>query len=158
MHSFHFRLQTLLELRRLQTEAEEKKLSEMVALRTAMESRRQELHRTDAEARASLSRSLSPRPSDLQAVARYSAHVIEASEALVRRIREQDGKIEAQRRVVYERRRNEELLEKLREEDLEAWTHAMELELEGLAADSYIAAWNRRNNARKRLPAGEDGD
>jgi flagellar export protein FliJ len=154
MSSYRFRLQSLLDLRRRQTEAEEAKLAEMTQLRVALENRRQQLRRTDSEARASIAGAASHHAADLQTVARYASHVIEACALLARQINEQSVKIEAQRKVVYERRRNEELLEKLKQEGLEDWQRAIDLELESLGSDSYMASWNRRKMAGRREPAG----
>jgi flagellar export protein FliJ len=150
MTSYRFRLQSLLDLRRRQTEAEEAKLSEMTQFRAGLENRRQELRRTDSEARASVAGAASHQAADLQTVARYASHVVEACGLLARQINEQSVKIEAQRKVVYERRRNEELLEKLKQEGLEEWQRAADLELEGLGSDSYMAAWNRRRMETRR--------
>jgi flagellar export protein FliJ len=152
MHSFRFRLQSLLDLRRRQTEAEEARLSELMAGRIRLENRRSELRSSDREARESLARDIAPSAARREAVARFNSYAVEACLAIARQLQEQDGRIEAQRKVVQERRRNEELLESLRQEDQAAWIRAMELELEGLAADSFIAAWNRRRNAARRLP------
>jgi len=150
MQSYQFRLQPLLDLRRRQLETEEAKLARLAAARDAMENRKRELEREDRAARAALAAGRAPSIADVQAVGRFAAHVIEAGRELERRVQAQQRKIDEQRRAVTARRRDQELLARLEQEERAAWELAAAQELESLASDSFLAGWNRRSMARRR--------
>jgi hypothetical protein len=81
---------------------------------------------------------------DLWALAAYRRRIIEELQAVARQRAECERQLAAQRQRVLEARRNCRLLEKLEERRRAEWRTAVDRETETLAAESFLARWNRK--------------
>lgn len=143
MAQFHFSLEKILRWRAVELAREEAKLQRLIQEKGRVEAM---LARIQNE-RSSLPASVSVLPglqgSDLRAAAAYSLRLRQEIEKLIEtRARLQDS-LAAQQKKFAAAKLRLKLLEELKARRLERWQYEEARELETLAAESYLAGWNR---------------
>ena len=143
MAQFHFSLEKILRWRAVELTREEAKLQRLIQEKGRVEAM---LARIQNE-RSSLPASVSVLPglqgSDLRAAAAYSLRLRQEIEKLIEtRARLQDS-LAAQQKKFAAAKLRLKLLEELKARRLERWQYEEARELETLAAESYLAGWNR---------------
>jgi flagellar FliJ protein len=142
MQRFQFGLETVLQWRRLQLDAAECKLRDLLAQRSDIEGRFTALNQSEHEERERL------KAADATAAERvgfddYLRWVNRERDRLRTLAFNCDQSILGQRSTVVAARRDYELLEKLKGRRLAEWQAGVSRELEQLAAEAYLAKFNR---------------
>ncbi len=144
MRAFDFSLRQALAWRKTQQELEEAKLQQLFArmeeLRLA--GLRLEMARTRAEAAVREAAVVDAR--ELWALAAHRERLRAEKAAVAARQTACEREISTQRDKVRDAQRQYRLLEKLEQRRWLEWRRAADLELDNLAAESYLALWNRR--------------
>jgi hypothetical protein len=143
MRAFRFPLRQALAWRRTQLEVEEDKLRRLAAALEELALAAVKLDLVKARAEQSVRQAAALDAGDLWALAAYRRRLIAELRDLARRRRECEAQIAAQRRCVLEAQRQCRLLEKLEERRRAEWQLAADREMESLAAESFLARWNR---------------
>jgi flagellar export protein FliJ len=143
MTNFRFSLQKALDLRHSQLELEEAKFQQQAAVLVELERARQDMQASRADAEALVRAGGSAQGYDLAALGAFRSHVQSKEKDLAGRRVEGEQKLEECRDAMLEARRRCLLLEKLKERRKADWNVALNRELEELAAESYLAQWNR---------------
>jgi len=144
MTAFRFPLQKALEWRRTQLELAEARLKQQAAALGALDRMRAETEASGIRAEIEVRKWGAVAGRDLEALGRFRAWV-KTEEARIAGLRATAAKEHASRQeVMLEARRRVRLLERLRERRLLEWEHARDRELDELAAESFLARWNRR--------------
>lgn len=144
MQAFQFRLRQVLAWRATQLELEENKLRQLVAAREELALAAVRLDLVKSRAEQAVRAAPAVEAGDLWALASYRQRLIAERHALDQRRQICEQKIAAQRQTVLEAQRQCRLLEKLGERRRAEWDRAADRELESLAAESFLALWNRQ--------------
>jgi hypothetical protein len=144
MRAFEFPLRQALKWRRTQMELEENKLRQLVARLEEMALEAVQLGMVQTRAEAAVRQAGAVEAGDLWALAAYRQRLIAELQALAVKREACAQQISAQRQRVVEADRQCRLLEKLEQRRHAEWRKAQDRELESLAAESFLAAWNRR--------------
>jgi len=144
MRAFEFPLRRALEWRRTQLELAENKLRQMAADLEELALAAVKLDLVKGRAEGAVRQAAIVEAGDLWALAAYRARLISEQQALARRRRECERQVTVQRQKVLDAQRQCRLLEKLAECRRAEWRIAMDREMESLAAESFLARWNRR--------------
>lgn len=143
MKSFTFRLERVLRWRRAQLDLEQFALGRLVtqcarwdAVLTELESRR-------SGAETAVRQAPYTQGHELQALARYQERLEREKKSSLERRADCARKMEQQRERVIAARRACRLLEKLRESRHAEWEALVNREFEALAAETYLARWER---------------
>jgi len=144
MPAYQFSLRRVLEWRRTQLGLEEGKLRQLAAgiQELVLAAARVDLAKGRAE--QAVSQAPAVEAGDLWALAAYRQRLIAELQALAARKKAAEQRLAEQRQRVLEAQRQCRLLEKLEERRRAEWGRAADRELENLAAESFLAAWNRR--------------
>lgn len=144
MRRFRFRLESVLEWRRLQLEMEETKLQRLF----------EELHQVDAAARRLaaeleeaariVTTSAQVEAADLAALESYRGWVARENARLARLRADCQKRIAAQRERVAAAERDLRLFEKLKERRYEEWRVESDREQEALSSELFLARWGRK--------------
>lgn len=153
MRNFEFRLQRLLEWREEETKAEEGRLGLLLSELGQLDQRRQSLERTREEAEQMVRAAGSVGADLLAALDTYRLHCQVAKVKLTSQIQECMGRIEAQRAKVMEANRRWRLLGRLKQRRHMQWQAEADREQEALAAELYLARWNREALSSEQTPA-----
>ena len=146
MESFRFRLEKVLELRRKELEAEECRLKRQAGALTDLDRMRAAVESKAAQEEQRIRTSGAVTGEDLAAFAGFRRQVSGRLKALAAQRTECLRLVQERQRAVTEARRRARLLERLRERRWEEWRTARDRELEELAAESYLARWNRERS------------
>jgi len=146
MRAFEFPLRRALEWRRTQLELAENKLRHMAADLEELALAAVKLDLVKGRAEQTVRESHAVDANDLWALAAYRARLIAEQQALALRRREYEQRIALQRQNVLDAQRQCRLLENLAERRRAEWRIAMDRETESLAAESFLALWNRRTS------------
>jgi flagellar export protein FliJ len=143
MSGFRFSLEKALDLRRLQLQLAEARFQQQAAALLELDLNRREMRtsRTDAEAQVRDGRQSQGR--DLTALGTFRVRVQGEEKDLAQRYAEGERKLEDRRAAMLEARRRCRLLERLKERRSSEWNAARGREIEELAAESFLAQWNR---------------
>lgn len=144
MKAFRFPLEKALEWRRRQLELEELKFKQMSAALQELDRQRAALESARDSAGRDLIGSGVVTGLDLHALAGYRNALALRSAAMLRQRRQEEARLEEQRRKYQEARRQCRLLEKLKERRRAQWQAECDRELEELASESFLSKWNRR--------------
>jgi hypothetical protein len=144
MQAFEFSLRRALDWRKTQLELEENKLRQLAAAleELALAAVRLDLAKGRAEQTVRECRAVEA--GDLWALAAYRQRLMAERQALDARREAGARQVTAQRQVVLAAQRRCRLLEKLADRRRAEWQREADRELESLAAESYLAGWNRR--------------
>ncbi len=143
MKTFRFPLEKALEWRRIELELEEARYKHQSAELSDLDRRRAEIEASGILAETQV-RAWSPvAAADLVALGSYRLRVKNQEADLARRRVDCAQKLDAQHKQMLEARRRCRLLERLKDRRLVEWTAARDLELEQIAAESYLARWSQ---------------
>ena len=143
MKSFHFPLQNALALRSKQLELEEVRYKRQLAEVAELDRKRAEVEASSLRAEVQVREWRTVASSDLMALGHFRLRARRLEEQIrIRRV-EAATQLEAQYKTMLEARRRCRLLERLKERRLAEWTAARDHEVEEIAAESYMARWNR---------------
>jgi flagellar export protein FliJ len=144
MRAFKFPLLHALKWRRTQLEAEQNKLGQLAASLEEMTLAAVRLDLVRSRAEVAVRQSPVVEAGDLWALAAYRQRLIAEREALSQRRAECQRQVAGQRQRVLEAQRQCRLLEKLEQRRLVEWRREADREMDRLAAESFLARWNRR--------------
>lgn len=166
MKRFDFPLERVREWREKQAAVEEAKLERLLGELSAIEAARAELDREQDRNEQMIVRAEGVTALDLRALDGFRRYA-KAERGRFENLRADCLKrIDAQRAVIMEARRRFELLDRLKQRNLRAWTADLNRELEANAAEAYLARWNAERSTTgtpqppspaRRLPARECG-
>jgi flagellar export protein FliJ len=143
MSGFRFSLEKALDLRRLQLELEESKFQQQAAALLELDRIRDQMRASRASAEAQVRIGGTALGLDLAALGAFRLHVQAKEKELAQRRVEGEKKLEERRNAMLEARRRCRLLERLKERRKGEWDTAFNRELEAVAAESFLAQWNR---------------
>lgn len=146
MRAFTFSLRQALAWRRTQLELEENKLRELAARLEELALAATRLDLVKSRAEIAVRQSAVIEAGDLWALAAHRQRLIAELQALALRRIAGEQQVSAQRQRVLEAQRLCRLLEKLEQRRRAEWRQAEERELDSLAAESFLAIWNRRRD------------
>jgi flagellar export protein FliJ len=160
MRGFQFRLQKVLDWRRIEFDRERIRFQALVAERNHTEAERADLIAARLRADLELVSATTIESRDLAAITGYRARLDKERHAAEGRLADCRGRLEAQRTQMIERQRRVRLLEKLRLRRLEQWRTESDGELEGFASEAHLARWVGERRAlvareRRGLQAGD---
>ena len=141
MKAFHFTLEKALEWRQKQLQHEEAKLRSRVAAVAEVDRARDELRAAVAGAEVEVRRWNAIAGADLAALDIYRRDARAADGRLAGERERRARDLAAQQAAMVEARRRCRLLERLKERRWAEWKTAADRELEGTAAESYLARW-----------------
>jgi hypothetical protein len=144
MRRFHFRLESVLEWRRVHLELEETKLQRLFEGLHRIDLNSARLDSEKAEADRLVLHSPSVEAHDLAALKAHRRHLVLEKRRLARERAECEEAIAAQRERVVECERDVRLVERLRERRLKEWETQASREQEALASELYLAHWHRQ--------------
>jgi flagellar export protein FliJ len=146
MRAFEFPLRRVLEWRRTQFELEENKLRQVAATLEELRLAAVRLDLVKGRAEVAVRQSAVVEACDLWALAAYRQRLIAELKALALRRTACQREVDAQRQKVMEAQRQCRLLEKLEQRRRAEWSRAADREMENLAAESFLALWNRQTD------------
>jgi hypothetical protein len=145
MKSFRFPLEKVLEWRRKQLELEEARYRQQAGAVAALDRERAETEAAGIRAEIQVRQWGSVAGSDLAALDRFRLRV-KNDEARIARDRAEAAKeLAVRQESMLQARRRATLLERLRERRLKEWEAARDRELDEIAAESFLARWNRQD-------------
>lgn len=143
MTQFHFSLEKILRWRAVEFTREEVKLQRLIQERDRLELMRARLETEQSALSMSLGGLPGLQGGDLRAAAAYGLRLRKEIEKLTTaRARIQDSLVAQQKKFATAKLRLR-LLEELKARRLERWRYDEARQLETLAAESYLAGWNR---------------
>lgn len=146
MTSFRFRLEKVLEWRRLQLEQEESSFRQQAAALAVLDRKIAELQASGVRAELQV-REWSPvAGADLAALGSYRSNVRQQQSRLAVQRQEYARQLAARQQSLLEAQRRCRLLERLHERRLREWREGLHRELQELASESYLARWNREQS------------
>lgn len=150
MKTFRFPLEKALEWRRIQLELEEARYKQQVAALAGLDRQRAEVEASGIRAEIQV-RGWNPiAAGELTALGNFRLCVKSQESEIARRRFEAAQKLAEQEKLMLEARRRCRLLERLKERRLTDWTAERDHEVEEIAAESYLARWNRRKGRSDR--------
>lgn len=144
MKRFRFSLESVLRWRRNRLEQEQLRLQGLLAERATIQQRIRDCESQRRQAEQTVLRAALIQPQELAALEAYRRWLRQQRARLEQAASDCEARIAAQREVVLEARRELRLIEKLKERRLTEWEAEAARELEGLAAETYLAQWGRR--------------
>ena len=143
MKTFRFPLQRVLEWRALQLRVEEEKLAGLQQQLAALLQSRENLAAARKRSESHLFASGAAAGSDLQSWALYQARLAKQQEVLKVQLLQCEKLILEQRQRLLKARTDHRVLEKLKERRWTQWVYLNDREVEGTAAEVYLARWGR---------------
>lgn len=144
MRRFCFRLESVLDWRRLHLELEETKLQRLFEELRALDLAEDRLNAEKAEAERAVLYAPTVEASELEALESHRFHVAREKGRLGRERSDCQRRIVSQRECVLKAERDVRLLERLREKRLAEWQLAASHEQEALAAELFLGRWQRK--------------
>ena len=144
MRAFEFPLRQVLEWRRTQLETEENKLRQMAARVEECALALVKLDQERVRAEQAVREPAAIDAADLWAWSQYRKRLLAQQKALGVRKQECEQQVALQRERTREAQRQCRLLENLEERRRTAWRVEADREIENLAAESFLALWNRQ--------------
>ena len=144
MRRFHFRLESVLDWRRLHLELEETRLQRLFEELRRIDLAEDRLNTEKTAAERAVLYAPSVEAAELEALETHRAHVAREKERLGRERADCQRRIAAQRERLLKAERDVRLLEKLREKRVAEWQLAASREQEALAAELFLARWHRK--------------
>ncbi len=146
MKAFQFRLERVLDWRRVQLEIEETKFQEQLAAAAQLDAARAELEAAAVSSEVAVRAWRPLSGGDLEALGRFRDHVYERQQAIAALRAECQQQLAAQERAMQDARRRCRLLERLKERHYAEWQAASDRESEQLAAEAHLAGLTRLNS------------
>lgn len=145
MKAFQFKLERVLEWHAAQLSVEEAKLSQLRRELVELDASVAFLEESRIDAETTLQGQVCLAGSDLEALDAYLRHARKQEENLRAQRLDTGKRIAVQLEHVLSAQRRHRLIEKLRERRHREWTTALNTEVEQLAADTYLAKFNRED-------------
>ncbi|HEV2445724.1 MAG TPA: hypothetical protein VGS58_07370 [Candidatus Sulfopaludibacter sp.] len=145
MSRFRFPLERVLAWRRTQLEIEEARYQQKLAAVAALDRQRAEMEAAGIQAEVQVRAWKAVSGEDLAALAEFRQSVRTREKQIAARRAEAAKTADAQLAAMLEARRRCRLLERLKERRQAEWQAADRRALEELAAESYLARWNREH-------------
>ncbi len=146
MKPFRFRLEKVLEWRRLELEREEARFRQQTAALAAIDRNRAELEASGIRAESEVRQWRHVAGADLYALDAYRLEVRRGQARLAEKRRECEQQLADRQRALVEAQRRCRLLERLKERRLDEWKHELDHELQELGQESFLARWNRERS------------
>ncbi len=143
MRAFEFPLRRALEWRKTQLELEENALHRLAASLEEIALAAVKLNLVKERAEVAVRQAAVVEAGDLWALASYRQRLLAEMQALAMRRAAAEREVAGQRQKVLEAERRFRLLEKLEQKRHAEWTREADKETEALAAESFLALWNR---------------
>lgn len=143
MLRFEFSLEKVLRWRSLEFTLEQARLKQLGQEQIRLQMQAASLISERAKLVESVAALPDPRGKDLGAMVAYGAGLKRRALRLAELRSRCERDLARQKKKYNEAKRRLLLLEELRERKLAEWRHQQALELETLAAESYLSAWNR---------------
>jgi flagellar export protein FliJ len=134
---FRFSLERVLELRRLQLQAEEEKLARLQQQLEGIDQRANAIASTELRSEWALRKMPAVAAPDLHTLSDFQARVRKVQAALAVEKQRVTKEIQAQRARLLNARREFRVIEKLRERRFKVWQYQADREIEGLSADAH---------------------
>jgi flagellar export protein FliJ len=134
---FRFSLERVLELRRVQLQAEEEKLARLQQQLEGIDQRVNAIASTELKSEWALRKMPAVAASDLHTLSDFQARVRKVQAALAVEKQQVTKEIQAQRARLLNARREFRVIEKLKERRFKVWQYQADREIEGLAADAH---------------------
>jgi len=149
MKTFRFPLQRVLEWRAVQLRVEEEKLAGLQQQLASLLQSREKLAAARDRSESHLFASGAAAGSDLQSWALYQARLAKQQEVLKGQVLECEKLILEQRHRLLKARTDHRVLEKLKDRRWKQWVYLNDREVEGTAAEVYLAKWGREDAENK---------
>jgi hypothetical protein len=148
MAQYHFPLEKVRRWRALELASEEAKLERMVSAQLQLQTLWANL--SDERTRLDTSPATLPdlRGADLRVITACRLRLQRQATKLVRLLQDCDAQLVEQRKKYRLAKQRYRLLEELKARKLAEWRHQQDAELETLAGESFLAAWNRTASNR----------
>jgi hypothetical protein len=143
MGRFHFPLDRVIRWRSIEFSLEQSKLKRLGQEQIRLQMQAAALGEERAKLAASIVTLADPRGEDLRAMVDYGATLRRRAQKLGELKTRSDRDLALQKKKYNEAKQRLQLLEELRERKLAEWRYQQGLELETLAAESYLSNWNR---------------
>jgi len=143
MRAFVFPLRQALDWRRSQLDLEENQLRKLVGALEELALAAVRLDLVKGRAEQTVRESAEVEARDLWSLAAYRQRLIAEIETLEQRRKAGEQQLATQRQKVLEAQRQCRLLEKLEQRRRAEWLRESDREMENLAAESFLARWNR---------------
>jgi flagellar export protein FliJ len=134
---FRFSLERVLELRRLQLQAEEEKVARLQQQLEGIDQRTSAIASTELKSEWALRKMPAVAAPDLHTLSDFQARVRKVQAALAVEKQRVTKEIQAQRARLLNARREFRVIEKLKERRFKVWQYQADREIEGLAADAH---------------------
>lgn len=143
MRKFQFTLDKLKKYREARFEQQQARLEVLLAERLALERRQAALEREELAARESLRAAAVLGSNELEAVDHFQRFAAAERLRFLHEAGELASRIERQRALLLEARRDVEVLARLRRQRLDAWRAEADRELEASVAELVVARWKQ---------------
>jgi len=144
MKKFSFPLSRVMDWRRAQVRIEELKLERLYGDLHGIDGRARELNEERAASEKALIAAPAATGEEMAALGAFQRFAIAEQRRLGAKRVECEERIAAQMQAVTAKRRDERLIEKLKEKRLETWKQDLSREIDAQAEEAYLATWNRR--------------
>lgn len=145
MTRFHFPLEKVLRWRTLEFSLEQAKLKRLGQEQIRLQMQTAALGAEKSKLAASIVTLPDPRGEDLRAMVEYGVALRRRAQKLSDLTARSERDLAAQKKKYSEAKQRVQLLEELRDRKLTEWRYQQAQELESLAAESYLATWNREH-------------
>jgi hypothetical protein len=143
MAGFHFPLDRVLRWRSLEFALEQAKLKRLGQEQIRLQMQAAALGAEKSKLGVMVGALADPRGADLHAMVSYGSALRRRAEKLTELRTKCERELTLQKKKYNEAKQRLQLLEELRERKLAEWRHQQAQQLESLAAESYLAGWNR---------------
>jgi flagellar export protein FliJ len=154
---FHFPLDRLLELRKIQQDAEQVKLDQLLHSLQGLDARREQLRGARQSAEKGVRQEVGAQPAvhipTVEVLGPFRRRIARAVRQLDAERAQLLTRVAQQRKSLLEARQRREVLEKFREKGMSEWRREAAREQESLAAEIFLAKWSRRSTGSKRTPS-----
>src|SRR5579872_3209961 len=144
MLRFQFSLEKVLRWRSVEFALEEARLKQLAQEQIRLDMRMAALASERAKLADCVVTLANPRGEDLQAMVAYAAGLKRQMAKLAEQRARSERELAKQKKKYNDAKQRVRLLEELRARKLEGWRHQEALEIEALAAEAYLANWNRK--------------
>jgi len=151
MKRFQFPLDRVREFRKLQMESEQSKMEQLYARLHSIESMSAELERQKKQAESSVVSAGSVAGLELDSLREFKAYARRMASLFQLRRVQIEAEIDLQKEALLEARRKYEVLDRLKGRARSKWQHEFDKEQDELAAEVYLAGWNRSQTSGSSL-------
>ncbi|MGH9660631.1 MAG: hypothetical protein ACRD96_18925 [Bryobacteraceae bacterium] len=139
MKKFTFRLDRVRDWRRQILDREEMTLQSLLAAHRALQHEAVRVDQDDRDTQFALARTIAADARDLAAAAEWRVHLQRLRLRIQERLADSTARVDAQRDIISDARRNVRLLDRLEQRRRGEWRAALDREAEALAGELYLA-------------------